>query len=181
MDQPPTFDPADLASRLARVGGWSQPSQFAATGVHHGYRQVTLVQAGRLLPAGRLWADVLNAFAPVGKAWLSWIDPGGFILPHRDAGPWLQRWQVPIVAAGSMCQGEWAPAQAGVPFRVAHWEPHSVANRGSEPRVHLVLDRDVPDGPEASGPFEVFDVPADLADLLEAALIDGGQHAAARS
>lgn len=125
-------------------GVWSLPSSYRATGAHHGYRRVTV---DGLEP----FRFVLDGFAPVHNAWLSWIDPGGFIVAHVDAGPYRERWQVPIIPgdiSGDLCV-------AGVPFRVAHWEPHWVCNRhGDRPRVHLVIDRDVIVDP-APAPFRI--------------------------
>jgi hypothetical protein len=133
------FDLAALRRALGLVppSAWSLPSTFAATGVHHGYRRVTL--AHLVEP----FAFVLDAFAPVHDAWLSCIDPGGFIVPHRDAGPYRERWQVPIATAGTMTQGDITAAVDGCPFRVEHWAPHSVDNGSDHPRIHLVIDRDV--------------------------------------
>lgn len=128
-----------LRAALAFVspGAWSLPSTLAGTGVHHGYRRVVR----RDLPAE--FAPILDAFTPVHDAWLSWIDPGGFILRHCDAGPYRDRWQVPITTAGWTYLASPVAAVDGVPFRVEHWKPHSVANPSTSPRVHLVIDRDV--------------------------------------
>lgn len=113
---------------------WSLPSTFEQTQVHHGYRRVVLAHLRE--PFG----FVLEHFAPIYDAWLSWIDPGGFIVPHRDGGHYRERWQVPIHAAGEL--GGIHPTD-GVPFRVRQWERHSVRNDTAHPRIHLVIDRDV--------------------------------------
>lgn len=146
------FDPLALRSALASVpsAAWSLPSTFAATAVHHGYRRVVLVDSGRWLPEADPFAFVLDVFEPVHAAWLSWIDPGGFIVSHRDAGPWRERWQVPIAAAGSFTMGEAFVPTDGSAFAVRHWEWHSVTNDSDRPRIHLVIDRDV-----------IFDRPAE--------------------
>lgn len=135
-------DLATLRAALDDVpeSAWSQPSTFEQTEVHHGYRQVSLVTNGGRKQYAELFATVLDAFAPVHSAWLSWIEPGGFILPHRDAGPWRERWQVPIRTSGEM---NGITATEGAPFRVEHWKRHSVTNDGDSPRIHLVIDRDV--------------------------------------
>lgn len=164
------FDPARLRAALASVpaDAWSLPSSFAVTRVHHGYRRLVLVQAGRPRPEATPWRFVLDELAPVHEAWLSWIDPGGFIVPHRDAGPWRERWQVPIVAAGDWHADETTTPVDGEAFTVTHWQPHAVSNRTGHARIHLVVDRDVwLDVPVA--PFAVFDVPPDMADLVSAA------------
>jgi hypothetical protein len=123
--------------------------------VHHGYRRVELVTAGNPQPSADAWRDELDQFSPVWAAWLSWIEPGGFIRPHADAGPYRERWQVPICVSGSFVAGDRPVVQtAGVPFRVRHWEKHSVTV-GDSRRVHLVIDRDIElDVP--AGPFTLF-------------------------
>jgi hypothetical protein len=83
---------------------------------------------------------VLDSFAPVWTAWVSRVEPGGLIHRHIDAGPYRERWQVPIQPAGLMNGAE---AVAGVPFNVKQWEPHSVQNATDRARIHLVIDRDV--------------------------------------
>lgn len=160
------MDVAGLREALSRIPAtsWSLPSHFSANGVHHGYRRVVLVNAGYTLPAAEPFQAVLDEFDPIREAWLSWIDPGGFILPHRDSAPWYERWQVPIATAGDM-NGQ--PATDGTPFQVKHHIPHHVANGTERPRVHLVIDRDVPlELPPQ--PFEVFHeaIPDTLAELI---------------
>lgn len=164
------FDPERLHAALDSVpaGAWSLPSTFAETRVHHGYRRVVLVSAGRPQPEAARWGFALDELAPVHEAWLSWIDPGGFILPHRDAGPWRQRWQVPIRAAGDWHDTETSTPRDGQAFLVTHWRQHAVTNRTDRPRVHLVVDRDAW-LEEPPLPFEVFPVPDDMADLVSAA------------
>lgn len=140
------FDPARLREVLGRVdpSSWSLPSTYDGTGVHEGYRRVVLVDHGRRLAAADPWGFVLDEFAPVRDSWLSWIRPGGFIVSHRDAGPWHERWQVPICAAGTFTQaGVTFTPTAGVPFQVTHWEPHRVDNPDGPNRVHLVVDRQI--------------------------------------
>ena len=148
---PRSFDPSELHQALALVppSAWSLPSTFEATKVHHGYRRVVLAHLGP-------FAGVLEQFAPVRDAWLSQVDPAGFIVPHRDAGPYYERWQVPIATAGYMDQGTPEAATDGVPFRVHHWLPHSVANHSDKPRIHLIIDRNVL-VPVQSQPFSLFD------------------------
>lgn len=121
---------------------WSLPSTFEQTQAHHGYRQVVVVSMGRfVLPR---FADILAGFAPVREAWLSWIAPGGFIVEHIDGGPHYERWQIPFTAAGTLYQnGAPVPHEVGVPFRVTHHDWHHVDNPGDEPRISLVIDRDV--------------------------------------
>ena len=126
---------ASLTAFLA-ADGLSAPSPSEE--VHRGYRRN---RRNDILFDHFGW--VFDGFAPVKLAWLSWIEPGGFIRPHVDAGPHYERWQVPIRPSGSMTvDGDTFTAVAGVPFQVFHWLPHSVTV-GDSPRVHLVIDRDV--------------------------------------
>lgn len=105
--------------------------------VHAGYRRVTINSDDPHFG----W--LLALFAPVNNAWLSWIEPGGFVRPHKDAGPHRERWQVPIRPSGWMTvDGERLEAEPGVPFQVKHWLEHEVVV-GDTARVHVVLDRDV--------------------------------------
>lgn len=165
-----TFDPASLQEALAGIpaGAFSLPSTFSGTGVHHGYRRLTLVSAGFHHEFAGVFADVLAAFAPVYEAWISDIAPGGFIVPHRDAGPWRERWQVPIAAGGSFQQGVSFRPSDGKAFRVEHFEKHSVINDSPHDRVHIVLDRDV-FLPFPAKPFELFPIPPEFDSLIASA------------
>jgi hypothetical protein len=138
----PRFPASQLQEALSRVpdGAWGQVSTLEQSGTHDGYRILSLVQPGRLQPHASLFAFVLREFAPVFQAWVSWLAPGGYILPHVDAGPYRERWQVPLRPAGEM---DGVEATAGEAFRVRHWEPHSVTNQTDRARVHIVIDRDV--------------------------------------
>lgn len=135
------YDPKRLEASLTRVE-WSKPSTIEETGVHHGYR--------------RNHADIRDAFAwllsdfePVKEAWISHIDPGGYIRLHRDAGPHYERWQIPIQPAGTFTvDGVLIDQQPGVPFQVEHWKWHEVCNDSNCSRIHLVVDRDVVVRPE---------------------------------
>lgn len=161
------MDLVSLRKALAAVPAesWSLPSTYTGTRVHHGYRRVVLVSAGRRQPGAKPFAQVLDEFEPVREAWLSWLDPGGFIIPHRDGAPWFERWQVPIQASGWF--DDRRPVD-GEPFQVKHWLRHSVWNDGDRPRIHIVIDRDVPiDLPPA--PFETFLVPPQFVHLIESA------------
>lgn len=132
----------------------SQPSDITKVGAHHGYRQCMVVVNGTIVEPR--FAEMLEHLQPVRTAWLSWIEPGGYVVEHIDAGPFYERWQVPLSEAGALYQdGEPVPHEVGVPFRVHHDRWHSVDNRaGSEPRVSLVVDRDVIVDP-ASSPLKL--------------------------
>lgn len=133
-------------TQLADTRGWSKPSTIDATGVHHGYQQITLH------PRDTLFQWLNGEYQPIKQAWLSRILPGGYVLPHRDASPYYERWQIPVEPAGSLeyhdhdpVPEHTHPAEAGVAFRVEHWRWHSVQvpHREGIARLHIVLDRDV--------------------------------------
>jgi hypothetical protein len=167
---PDPFPPKRLHAALAAVpaDAWSNPSEYTATGVHHGYRRVVLVDHGAPRGAAALFRFVLDRFDPVHDAWLSWIDPGGFIVPHRDGGPYLERWQVPVSTAGWFQQlFDMTEAADGTPFPVCHWTRHAVGNPTDRARVHVVIDRKVRLDRE-SLPFKTFPVPEELEALVAA-------------
>jgi hypothetical protein len=165
------FNPERLHAALAAIpeDAWSLPSSYAETRVHHGYRRVVLVSAGQPWEHAHHFGFVLDRLAPIQEAWLSRIEPQGFIAPHRDAGPWRERWQIPIAAAGEWCGAETFIPADGQAFPVEHWARHSVINNTGLPRIHLVLDRDVwlSRAPE---PFEVYPIPDDMTDLVQRSL-----------
>lgn len=153
---PPTYDPAALWTALSGIpeGAWSLPSTFAGTSVHEGYSRIQLITGGfAQSPYAELFEFVLRDFEPIDKVWLSCITPGGYIIPHADAGPWRERWHVPIQAAGLF--NDERPEDA-VPFQVEHWKKHSVVNDTNHLRIHLVIDRDVAAGPEQVTGFRTF-------------------------
>lgn len=121
----------------------SQPSSIERTKAHHLYRQRTVVSAGDLVEPR--FAAMLEPLQPVRTAWLSWIEPGGYVVEHIDAGPHYERWQVPISGTGRLIQnGIPVDTVPGVPHRVRHDDWHEVDNRdAAEPRVVLVVDRDI--------------------------------------
>lgn len=166
MEVPGELPVGDLHRALELVDGqWCTPSTFAATGVHHRYARITLVNAGYWWPAAEAFAEVLEEFAPVRECWLSRISPGGFIVPHRDGAPWFERWQVPIHTAGVFTG--YHPA-AGKPFRVEHWKTHSVWNDTNHDRIHLVIDRDIRLDFEPM-PFATYPIPDEHAAMVAAA------------
>lgn len=143
----------NLADVLAACGDLSQPSSIVDNGVHEGYRRAIIVNGGHHYISEL--DDILAEFEPVRECWLSWIDPGGFIVEHIDGGPYFERWQIPLTEAGTMHQdGVAVEHVVGVPFRVAQHEWHSVVNDSELPRVSLVIDRDIPAG-VPSAPFRL--------------------------
>ena len=156
MPSPPPdrFTAAELAAAFDTVTGrWSAPSLFSQTKVHHGYRQVSVMVAGRWQIEALDW--MVDRFAPALNVWMSRLEPGGYIVEHIDEGPYLERWQVPFTTAGTLLHdGVPVPHEAGVPFRVAQFDWHSVSNDSNVDRVSLVIDRNIPlDVP--SGRFRV--------------------------
>jgi hypothetical protein len=135
----PTFPAGELTACLAAIPhtAWGETSTLQQSGTHHGYRTASLIQPDGPQSLAHIFQPVLEAFQPVYQAWVSWLEPGGYILPHIDAGPYRERWQVPIIP-GAL--NDWQ-SEAGVAFPVSHWEPHSVVNDTDRPRVHLVIDR----------------------------------------
>lgn len=133
--------PSDLLELIeARL---SNPAR--STDVTAGYRQLTVAQGGQVCRAE--FTELLAPYLPVWDAWVSWIEPGGYVAPHVDAGPYRERWQVPLTG--------------GAPFQVEHWQPHQVCNTDETPRVHLVIDRDVIVDPSPAR-FRLIDGPAVL-------------------
>lgn len=87
---------------------------------------------------------LLVDFQPVKAAYLSCLDPGGYIKPHQDRGPHYERWQIPIRPAGWFRVGDdLIQQEAGVPFRVEHWQWHEVVNDTDRQRIHLIVDRNI--------------------------------------
>lgn len=134
----------------ALAPAYSQPSVYGgpAGRVHHGYStaQTDLVNAGQ--EVGTLQGPRL-----VTNAWYAKLEPGGFIVPHIDQGPWLERWHYPQSGQGFVWQ-EWAVdhwrsgiAEVAVPenpYRMNHHRPHAVWNPHNEPRVVLIVEYDNP-------------------------------------
>ncbi len=87
------------------------------------------------------------------KAWYAKLDPGGFIVPHVDEGPWMERWHYPISGQGSVWQ-DWNDdgtlrhmvSVDGLfgPYRMNHHKPHAVWNPYDEPRIILIVEYDNP-------------------------------------
>lgn len=134
-----------VASYEQTVGSLSSPAPPG--GVHEGYRQTQRLDA---------FGWVLDGFTPIRSAWLSVIEPGGYVLPHVDGSPYWERWQIPIIPAGRFVQaGQELEQVAGYPFRVSQWLPHEVVNDTTHARVHLVIDRDLQAVPDVAS-FQVF-------------------------
>ncbi len=131
---------------------WSNPSTYGTgTGVHHGYSAA---------PADLTDIGHIAAGGTISNAWYAKLDPGGFIVPHVDQGPWMERWHYPISGSYHILQ-EWNPddeegdphfrfltmrisSVAGAPYRMHHHQPHAVWNPYDEPRIILIVEYDNP-------------------------------------
>jgi hypothetical protein len=120
---------------------WGEPTDFATHAVSH--RRYTT-------PASPLIA-LPEVEGPYRAVFWAKIGPGGFIMPHIDAGPFYERWHIPVQPAGMFWEdGRYMNPIS--PFIVHHWLPHAVWNPTSVARVHLIVDRDIipPDAPTQS-------------------------------
>lgn len=130
---------------------YSQPSVYdgPAGCVHHGYSTAKadpLASPNNILASG---AEPINA-------WYAKLEPGGFIVPHIDQGPWRERWHYPISGQGYVWQewgvDQWRRGIASVvmptdPYQMNHHRPHAVWNPLTnlpEPRVILIVEFDNP-------------------------------------
>ena len=126
---------------------WSNSSTYSeGTGVHHGY---STAKADPLASPNNIFA---SGAEPI-TAWYAKLDPGGFIVPHIDQGPWRERWHYSISGQGYVWQ-EWSPGGTGIghgplaPYRMNHHKPHAVWNPYDEPydepRIILIVEYDNP-------------------------------------
>jgi len=125
---------------------WSMLSTYTeGTGVHHGY-------ATAPAHARSKWAVDIAAHGEVSNAWYAKLDPGGFIVPHVDQGPWRERWHYPTSGNGYVWQYEDVAKVGSVglirrlsePYRMNHHKPHAVWNPHNEPRIILIVEYDNP-------------------------------------
>ena len=125
---------------------WSQPSIYTeGTGVHHGYSTA---------PADSVPSFLDISKALIVKSWYAKLDPGGFIVPHVDKGPWVERWHYPISGQGYVWQegevGRSPKSSASYyprgqnPYAVLHHQVHAAWNPFDEPRVVLIVEYDNP-------------------------------------
>jgi len=95
--------------------------------------------------------DVLGAFrCPLRGVRLMRLGPGSCIKEHTDVDLGFEdgtvRMHIPVVtndAVEFLLNGERAVLAAGSVWYLRLSDPHSVANRGSTDRVHLVIDAEV--------------------------------------
>lgn len=140
---------------------WTAPSTLEKNSVHHGYATAK--------------ADTQEVLSIVGanggipfRGWYGKLDPGGFVLPHSDAGPWVERWHFPIQPAGYVWQEDEGIIESPIdPFRIAHHRPHAVWNPHHIARIHLMVEyKNVIDEPYHV--LEMFDPLPEMKALVEA-------------
>lgn len=89
---------------------------------------------------------------PVEWAVISRLDPGGYLLPHRDKGPYYTRTHIPLEPGGWYWDEEVGAVQMELGVHVVrHHLTHAVWNDTDHPRVHLVIDRHPVHGDGAFG------------------------------
>ena len=113
---------------------WGNPVTFEQHGIAH-LRTVSAEDSSQV-------ALQLGVDPPIQRCFWAKLEPGGFIAPHIDAGPYWDRWHVPVQPAGVFWQnGVEIHPEPFEPFRVKHWENHAVWNDTDVVRVHLIVDR----------------------------------------
>jgi hypothetical protein len=166
---PIAFDPEGLASDLAGLSGiawtshfveqnyegdWSVIALRAPTGARHPI-QMIVSQPGQFdfvdtpaLAASPHFRQVLAAFAcPLLAVRLMRLTPGSAIKEHHDHDLSFEqgtvRIHVPVEtndAVDFRLNGTPCPMPAGSVWYLRLSDPHSVANRGTTDRVHMVID-----------------------------------------
>ncbi len=134
---------------------WSKPSTYSeGTGVHHGYSTAPAPQEALPYPDRPYPHDGSGQpgyrLIRVAKFWYAKLDPGGFIVPHIDQGPWRERWHYPISGQGHV----WQAWDDGIDrrtrlatfelYRMNHHKPHAVWNTFDYPRIILIVEYDNP-------------------------------------
>ena len=166
---PLAFDPAGLASDLGGLSGiawtshfveqnyqgdWSVIALRAPAGARHPI-QMIVSEPGRndfvdtpALAASPYFRQVLAAFdCPLLAVRLMRLTPGSVIKEHHDHDLSFEdgtvRIHVPVVtndAVDFRLNGTSCRMQAGSAWYLRLSDPHSVANRGTTDRVHMVID-----------------------------------------
>jgi hypothetical protein len=117
---------------------WGEPTDFASHLASH-RRYTTQASPTLALP---------EIDGPYKAVFWAKLGAGGFIVPHIDAGPYYERWHIPVQPAGMFWELD-TYFQPTEPFQVRHWLPHAVWNPTDTDRIHLIVDRDIipPDAP----------------------------------
>lgn len=140
---------------------WSKPSIYSeGTGVHHGYATAKAPELSGSWSNPERPED--GPVAKIVKGWYTKLDSGGFIVPHVDQGPWVERWHYPISGKGyvwaewdyhdpvtGQVLGHWGPPPFTTlryyeRYRMNHHLPHAVYNPFDEPRIILIVEYDNP-------------------------------------
>jgi hypothetical protein len=166
---PLEFDPARLAADMANFtqshriehfvkqnydGDWSVIALRGPAGAAHPIRMIysdpgcTEFEDTPMLAASRYFQEVLAAFAcPLHAVRLMRLTPGSVIKEHHDNDlsfeQGMVRIHIPVVTNDGVdfrLNGLRCPMPAGSAWYLRLSDPHSVANRGSADRVHLVID-----------------------------------------
>jgi len=170
---PFTFDPQRLAADLQRVtvrwtrhfvpqnyeGDWSAIPLRAPTGETYPSRMIYAAPDCRdfsdtpLLETCPYFHEVVQTFrCPLRLVRLMRLTPGSVIKEHEDVvlsfEDGMVRLHIPVVtndAVDFRLNGERVVLEAGSCWYLRLSDRHSVANRGTEDRVHLVIDAEVND------------------------------------
>lgn len=155
---PLAFDAAALAAEVAALPdeAWRpHPNKFPGNeGVPlvSPRGEVTDSVAGPMAPTGALRACpyIMDVMARIGAVWgrsrLMRLAPGAMVPPHIDTNYYWRthlRLHIPVTTNPDVtftCGGESVHMAAGECWVFDTWQPHRVVNKGSETRVHLVLD-----------------------------------------
>jgi quercetin dioxygenase-like cupin family protein len=166
---PLSFDPARLAADLAALAGAPWIDHFVKQNYRGDWSVIPLRgPAGATHPVLMIYSDptcfafedapflaacpyfreVLAAFAcPLQAVRLMRLGPGSVIEEHRDHDLSFEqgvvRVHVPVVTNGQVdfrINRERIVLEAGSAWYLRLSDPHSVANRGADARVHLVID-----------------------------------------
>jgi hypothetical protein len=166
---PLDFEPDRLAADLAAVatagwtehfvkqnydGDWSAIALRAPKGESHPVRMIYSDPACSdfvdtpLLAAAPYFREVLAAFAcPLMSARLMRLSAGSLIKEHKDHDLAFEegkvRIHIPVVTNAQVdfrLNGRRCVMPSGSSWYLRLSDPHSAANRGAEPRVHLVID-----------------------------------------
>lgn len=127
-----------LIREALETAEWTNPTVYTKHGVAHGRSTARIEGSHR-----QALYDALGVDPPYHNIWWAKIDPGGFVIPHIDAGPpFYDRWHYPVEPAGFFWQ-EGMLTEPTNPFQVKHWRPHAVGNPTDRPRIHLMVERNV--------------------------------------
>ncbi len=170
---PLSFDPQKLAEDLRGLssgwirhvarqnydGDWSAIALRAPAGERHPLRMISAgpdrkdFENTPLLDACPYFRAVMDSIgAPLRLVRLMRLTPGSTIKEHEDVAlsfeEGMVRLHVPVLTHSEVdfrLNGERVLLEAGSCWYLRLTDPHSVANRGTSDRVHLVIDADVND------------------------------------